>query len=159
MLNKPDYIRLAKEIASFTDEDWWEGRVPDGTPDTQQLTTEFIESGGVAWGFPIFEKVAFSLLQDWASLGRLIRVQMVARHWAETYPTDGDATTLAVLNQWASGDYVDLLNSTSCRWPGHATRYLYPINLNMIAIATEADEDMAMELRAEVNTQKIIAMR
>ncbi len=38
-------------------------------------------------------------------------------------------------------------------WIGTVTRYLYPLNLNMIALATEADEDMRRELRAEVNTR------
>jgi len=150
---RTDYIRLAKEIQSFTDEDWWLGNVPDGTPDTYQLTLDFIESGGSAWGFPVFEKEAFNILHSWASEGKLIRVQMFAASWLGSAT---DAYTHDLLTQWATGEYFHLLNSNACKFPGSPDRYLYPLNMPMLELATQTWDDFKSDLRAEARTKAIV---
>ncbi len=37
-MDRTEFMELANRIASYSDEDWWEGRVPEDTPDLPALT-------------------------------------------------------------------------------------------------------------------------
>ena len=125
-LTYQEYRHEMERSLSVTDEQWMFDELPDDLLDTVSLTEIFLESGGVAFGYPPFEKELFNVFHCWLGNDedKFLKVRMYSRALIEQLPDDSWQELRESLTVCAEGDLEKWDGPRRDTWPGLPEEYL-----------------------------------
>ena len=139
-MNLSEYLSQVERSLGYSEEQWMFEELPDNLLDTQTLTETFLESGGCAFGNPVFEKEIFAVLNNWLGENedKTLKVSMYAGALLDQLPPNSWGDLQQWLTDYAQGNWIEpkYQNKLRCTWPGLPEEYLKCWNWPMFELAS-----------------------
>lgn len=125
-------------------QDWFNPDLPSDlafpaeTEFTSDVIGEMLDAGETYWNHPGWNRDLWSLLEEWAIVGQLIRVRLTATWLLATLPAcpiDADmGDRLALLSQ---GDFCSVFEGESCTVYANREHYLKTLQWGILPYLTQ----------------------